>query len=323
MGHEVNFGHHRFDPADGAAVGRPARGQASRPGRPPSWRRSSSAPGSWSRETSCSGRCGGTRSSVMRRSRRASRSSAGRSPMTPGARASSRRGTAGGTGSSLACFAGRSSGCPCRRRRASEASPAGRGPGPRAGRAARVPGAGHERGPADRLRDRRARDREDDARSSCSWRRRRWRSASHRAGSMHRDPRRGRGLPAAPGSHDPPVPRAGRAADRPPAPPARSDVAHPDAVGPERLGAENARRQTSGVTRERMLRELAEAVEVMARGCPPGALARGPPLERPSTVDWLGYLARRPGPARLLVLGSCRPSRRRPASIRSRRSRTS
>jgi predicted ATPase len=31
----------------------------------------------------------------------------------------------------------------------------------------------------------------------------------------------------------------------------------------------------------------------------------------PPTVDWLGYLARRPGPARVLVLASCRPAETR------------
>ena len=51
------------------------------------------------------------------------------------------------------------------------------------------------------------------------------------------------------------------------------------------------RHQTAGVTRERMLRELAEAIEVMAADVPPGYLARGPALERPAD----GGLAGLPG----------------------------
>jgi predicted ATPase/DNA-binding winged helix-turn-helix (wHTH) protein len=68
------------------------------------------------------------------------------------------------------------------------------------------------------------------------------------------------------------------------------------------------RRQTSGVTRERMLRELAEAVEVMASDAPLVLWLEDLHWSDPPTVDWLGYLARRPGPARVLVLGSCRPA---------------
>ncbi|HZN90965.1 MAG TPA: AAA family ATPase [Thermoleophilaceae bacterium] len=66
-------------------------------------------------------------------------------------------------------------------------------------------------------------------------------------------------------------------------------------------------RQTSGVTRERMLRELAEAVEVVAADVPLIVWLEDLHWSDPPTVDWLGYLARRPGPARLLVIASCRP----------------
>src|SRR5262245_27624445 len=65
-------------------------------------------------------------------------------------------------------------------------------------------------------------------------------------------------------------------------------------------------RQTSGVTRERMLRELAEAVEIMAADVPLVLWLEDLHWSDPSTVDWLGYLARRPGRARVLVLGSYR-----------------
>jgi DNA-binding winged helix-turn-helix (wHTH) protein/type II secretory pathway predicted ATPase ExeA len=80
---------------------------------------------------------------------------------------------------------------------------------------------------------------------------------------------------------------------------------------PSVLGASELRtlkRQTSGVTRERMLRELAEAVEAMARDVPLVLWLEDLHWSDPSTVDWLAYLARRPGPTRLLVLGSYRPS---------------
>src|SRR5262245_46012078 len=67
------------------------------------------------------------------------------------------------------------------------------------------------------------------------------------------------------------------------------------------------KRQTSGVTRERMLRELAEVVEIMAAEVPLVLWLEDLHWSDPSTVDWLGYLARRPGRARVLVLGSYRP----------------
>ncbi|MBI2468969.1 MAG: AAA family ATPase, partial [Candidatus Rokubacteria bacterium] len=79
----------------------------------------------------------------------------------------------------------------------------------------------------------------------------------------------------------------------------------PSVLGPSELGT--LKRQTSGVTRERMLRELAEAVEVMARDVPLVLWLEDLHWSDPSTVDWLAYLARRPGPARVLVLGSYRP----------------
>lgn len=66
-------------------------------------------------------------------------------------------------------------------------------------------------------------------------------------------------------------------------------------------------RQSSGVTRDRMLRELAEAVEVMAAEIPLILWLEDLHWSDPPTVDWLAYLARRPGPARVLVLASCRP----------------
>lgn len=80
----------------------------------------------------------------------------------------------------------------------------------------------------------------------------------------------------------------------------------PSVLGAAELRA--LRRETAGVTRERMLRELAEAVEVMAADDPLVLWLEDLHWSDPPTVDWLGYLARRPGPARVLVLGSSRPS---------------
>jgi predicted ATPase/DNA-binding winged helix-turn-helix (wHTH) protein len=79
---------------------------------------------------------------------------------------------------------------------------------------------------------------------------------------------------------------------------------------PSVLGTSELRtlkRQTYGATRERMLRELAEAVEVMAEDVPLVLWLEDLHWGDPSTVDWLAYLARRPGPARVLVLASYRP----------------
>jgi predicted ATPase len=68
------------------------------------------------------------------------------------------------------------------------------------------------------------------------------------------------------------------------------------------------RRQTAGVTPERMLRELAEAVEVMASDMPLVLWLEDLHWSDPPTIDWLGYFARRPGQVRVLVLASCRPA---------------
>jgi predicted ATPase len=66
-------------------------------------------------------------------------------------------------------------------------------------------------------------------------------------------------------------------------------------------------RQSTGVARERMLRELTEAVEVLAESAPLVLWLEDLHWSDPSTVDWLVYLARRPDPARLLVIASYRP----------------
>ena len=65
-------------------------------------------------------------------------------------------------------------------------------------------------------------------------------------------------------------------------------------------------RQTVGVTSERMLRELAEAVEVASAERPLVLWLEDLQWSDVSTLDWLAYVARRPGRARLLLLGTYR-----------------
>jgi predicted ATPase/DNA-binding winged helix-turn-helix (wHTH) protein len=79
----------------------------------------------------------------------------------------------------------------------------------------------------------------------------------------------------------------------------------PSIVGSAELLA--LRQRTSGVTRARMLRELAEVVEVMAEEGPLVLWLEDLHWSDPSTVDWVGYVARRPGPAHVLLLASYRP----------------
>jgi predicted ATPase len=62
-----------------------------------------------------------------------------------------------------------------------------------------------------------------------------------------------------------------------------------------------------GATRERMLRELAEAVEVLAQDHPVVLVLEDLHWSDVSSLDWVAYVARRRTPARLLVLGTYRP----------------
>jgi DNA-binding winged helix-turn-helix (wHTH) protein/predicted ATPase len=62
-----------------------------------------------------------------------------------------------------------------------------------------------------------------------------------------------------------------------------------------------------GATRERMLRELAEAIEILAQDSPVVLVLEDLHWSDASTLDWLAYVARRRAPARLLVLGTYRP----------------
>jgi predicted ATPase len=66
--------------------------------------------------------------------------------------------------------------------------------------------------------------------------------------------------------------------------------------------------RSGGATRERMLRELAEAIEAFTTEWPLLLVLEDLHWSDVSTLDWLAYVARRRQPARLLVLGTYRPT---------------
>ena len=63
-----------------------------------------------------------------------------------------------------------------------------------------------------------------------------------------------------------------------------------------------------GATQERMLRELAEAMEALTAERPLILVVEDLHWSDGATLDWLAYVARRREPARLLVLGTYRPA---------------
>jgi predicted ATPase/DNA-binding winged helix-turn-helix (wHTH) protein len=70
---------------------------------------------------------------------------------------------------------------------------------------------------------------------------------------------------------------------------------------------ERLQRQDTGMTRERMLRELAEALEVLTAAQPLVLVLEDLHWSDVSTLEWLNYVARRREPARVLILGTYRP----------------
>jgi DNA-binding winged helix-turn-helix (wHTH) protein/predicted ATPase len=70
---------------------------------------------------------------------------------------------------------------------------------------------------------------------------------------------------------------------------------------------ETQQRKTHGATRERMLREMAEAVEALTAERPLVLWLEDLQWSDVSTLDWLSSLARRREPARLLLIGTYRP----------------
>ena len=73
------------------------------------------------------------------------------------------------------------------------------------------------------------------------------------------------------------------------------------------VALEALQRKTNGATKERMLRELAEAVELITAERPLALVLEDLHWGDPSTLDWLAFMARRQERARLLVLGTYRP----------------
>ena len=69
---------------------------------------------------------------------------------------------------------------------------------------------------------------------------------------------------------------------------------------------EALRLRTVGATAERMLRELGDALEVLTADWPLVLVCEGLHRSDRSTIELLAYLARRPAPARLLIVGTYR-----------------
>jgi len=76
----------------------------------------------------------------------------------------------------------------------------------------------------------------------------------------------------------------------------------------EEAELETLQRKVAGATRERMLRELAEAVEVLAVERPLVLVLEDLHWSDYSTLDWLAMVARRHEAARLLIIGTYRPA---------------
>ena len=79
----------------------------------------------------------------------------------------------------------------------------------------------------------------------------------------------------------------------------------PGLLAPEAF--EQLQQRSLGASRERMLRELAEAVEVLTLDRPLVLVLDDLHWSDVSTLDWLSYVARRRALARLLVIGAYRP----------------
>jgi tetratricopeptide (TPR) repeat protein len=70
---------------------------------------------------------------------------------------------------------------------------------------------------------------------------------------------------------------------------------------------EGLQQQLMNITRERMLREMAEAVEMITTAAPMVLVLEDLHWGDYSTLDLISYLARRPDPARLMMIGTYRP----------------
>jgi DNA-binding winged helix-turn-helix (wHTH) protein len=70
---------------------------------------------------------------------------------------------------------------------------------------------------------------------------------------------------------------------------------------------EALQRQGNGMTRDRMLRELSEALDLLTHERPLLLVLEGLHWSDVSTLEWLAYVARHRDPARLMILGTYRP----------------
>jgi hypothetical protein len=71
---------------------------------------------------------------------------------------------------------------------------------------------------------------------------------------------------------------------------------------------ERLKREILGAAKERMLREMAEAIDSLTAHTPLLLLLEDLHWSDNATVDLIGHLARRPGPARLLIIGKLHPA---------------
>ncbi len=71
---------------------------------------------------------------------------------------------------------------------------------------------------------------------------------------------------------------------------------------------QHLQREIAGATRERMIRELAEALEALSADSPVIVILEDLHWSDPSSIGLLAYLAHRPRPGRLLLLGTYRPA---------------
>ncbi len=82
-------------------------------------------------------------------------------------------------------------------------------------------------------------------------------------------------------------------------------IQFPSLLKPEQRDA--LQREILGATRERMVREICEALELLTAANPLAMILEDLHWVDPSTLDLISALARRRGPAKLLILGTYRP----------------
>lgn len=80
---------------------------------------------------------------------------------------------------------------------------------------------------------------------------------------------------------------------------------------------QSLQRRTAGGTPQRMLRELTDVIEALSIHVPLVLCIEDVHWADPATLDWIGSFARRPEPARVLLLATCRPGQHAEADARS------